>query len=463
MHLPKISDLTLVLTERCNMNCAFCYVPKQARSMPVDLALEAVDWLVDQAPKGSQPSIGFFGGEPLLAADLLNKVVAHGRKRRGDDIRFTMPTNGTLVDREAADALERGGVELALSVDDATVSAKGGEQHTLAGVEENLEQLRRFAPTVRVTVTPDNVENLFETIIRIYQAGFQKIMHQPALEVAWPQEALETWRAQHEALADWSCERLARGEAIPELVVLEGIIARLGGQAQGYCGAGVRMGAVDPEGRVFACYRSVYDPQADRLVLGHLREGWVNEPLIAAYAKLHPHRAKPEEGSCQTCPARDGCTAYCPAMGHALLGDLRAVPANACHLMKIQVEICRDLDRRVRQIQRRRRRRVGSRVAAAALALGLADGSLGCDSRTPASTSDAALIDGAHLDKNPNFEGPGVCAVYLEPPPDFTPGLCARPHIFIPDSPAVKDSRVTPGLCPVPAPDAALVLSAHAI
>jgi uncharacterized protein len=451
MPLPRFSDLTLILTERCNLSCDFCYVPKRHRAMSPELALRAVDWLVDRAPEGARPSVGFFGGEPLLARELCGRVVAHGRRRLGDGIRFTMPTNGTLVDGAVAAELRQAGVELALSVDDASDGARG--QHTLEGVRPNLEHLRPFAPIVRMTVTPRNVENLVETVVRLFQAGFVRIMHQPALERSWPEAAVQAWRAQHAALADWACERLQRREPLPRLTVLEGIIARLGGRGPVACGAGVRTAAVDPDGRVFGCYRSVYDPRPERLVLADLRDGWVNEPLVAAYARLHPNRARPEErGSCRGCPARDGCTVFCPATGHVLLGNLRAVPADACRLMTIQVEICRELARRTRRIQRARRGRIGSRVAAAALALGLAGGSAACDNDR--SVGSDATVDGPPpgLCDAPVHDtvGPGLCDA--TPYDTVGPGVCPWPG---PEGgPDLSRDISGPGMCPPPLPDA---------
>jgi len=463
MPLPSFSDLTLVLTERCNLSCAFCYVPKTGRAMPEELALRAVDWLVEKAP--GRPSVGFFGGEPLLARELIGRVVARGRELCGDAIRFTMPTNGTLVDGAVADELQRGGVELALSVDEAT--AGGERQHTLERVQVNLEHLRRFSPIARITVTPDNVGSLCETVIRLFQAGFHRIMHQPALERPWPAAAVQTWREQHAALADWFCERYGRRQGVPRLIVLEGIVARLGGRPAAYCGAGVRTAALDPEGRVFGCYRSVYDPRAERLVLADLRSGWVNEPLVAAYARLHPHRARPEgRESCRGCEARDGCTVYCPATGHVLLGDLRGVPADACRLMAIQVETCREMLRRTRRADRARRTRVGARVAAAALALSLAGGTAACDSDravSPDATADSVTPGNCDAGGIYDTMGPGVCPypgpeAGLDAPwpglcmADTGPGLCA-PDMMGPGLCDPKPDMMGPGLCPV-APDA---------
>jgi uncharacterized protein len=459
-RLPRFTDLTLILTEQCNLRCPFCYVPKTDRTMSTEVAQKAVDFLADRAPAGARLSIGFFGGEPFVARSLMQEVIAYGRKRCPSKLRFTTPTNGTLLDDAAYELIRDSDMRLALSVDQAE-----GRQRSLQQLTPTLPRLRQLSPIVRMTVTPHNVDGLFTSIVSCFEQGLSTIMHQPALEDRWPESAVQAWKHQHRLIADWACERYERGEVLPKLTVLEGIVSRLGGQGAGYCGAGVRMVTVDPEGRLFACYRSAYDPQANRLVLGDLRDGSVNETLLAAYSRLHPARARPElREQCKGCEARSGCTVYCAAMGHVLLGDLRAVPADACTLMRIQVDQCQDLIRRMRKLQRAARlRRASSRVAAAALALSLAGGAPGCDSDR-AVTGDGGVTDSRGeqvLDGTipglcdapaPDMIGPGLCPVETDLGLDMIPGLCDA-GVELDYMVDTNPDLMGPGVCPVPQPD----------
>jgi len=105
-QLPRFTDITLVLTEQCNLRCPYCYVPKQApggRTMTEEVALAAVDRFLDRAPSGKDLSISFFGGEPFLTRGLMERVIDHARKRRPRGLTFSAPTNGTLLDGEAMD------------------------------------------------------------------------------------------------------------------------------------------------------------------------------------------------------------------------------------------------------------------------------------------------------------------------------------------------------------------------
>jgi uncharacterized protein len=455
----RFCDLTLVLTERCNLRCSYCYVPQRPREMPLSTALAGLEWLLGQAPPGRDLSVSFFGGEPLLAEPVLLAIIAHGRGRRRSGLRFMTPTNGTLLDEGRLARLQAAGLELALSVDEAgTPGAARGK--TLAGLDPAaLPGLRSQGPILRMTVTPQNVSSLCDSAIAIFAAGFQRIMHQPALEMPWPDEAVDVWCSEHRRLADWLLERYQSRQPIPELMTLEGISRRLQGAALRPCGAGTTNAALDPEGRLFGCYRSVFDPRPDRVQLGDLRRGWMNEPLLAAYARLDAARIVPEEGSCARCEARDGCTIYCPAIGHALLGDLSAVPALACRLARVQVELCRDTLEQMRRFDQSRRRSIAARVAAAALALGLSASVASCERAPVPGTQLDSRRPGGNCDgwsPGPlDFGGPGVCPVGLDyrrdtrPPDVIPPGLCDRPKVDqIPGLCPIKlDGVIGPGIC----------------
>ena len=469
--LPALTDLTLVLTDQCNLRCPYCYVPRPAEGrgavMSREVALTAVDALLDQAPRGRGLSISFFGGEPFLARELMQQVVDHAQARRPEGLSFSAPTNGTLLDDEALALVRSCGMNLALSVDGVTASARRPDangQSSSGRLRQLLPLLADMSPMVRMTVTPHNVDDLCDNITALYSWGARRIMHQPALEQPWPEEAVQRWREQHQRLADWAYERYAAHQDLPDLTVLEGITQRLCGAAMSYCGAGVTQAAVAPDGRLYGCFRSVFDPRAERLALGHVLHGEINEPLVAAYARLHPHRARPEgRESCQGCEARDGCTVYCAATGQLRTGDLRGVSADACALMQAQVAVCRDLLRRMRQVQRASRRQASARVAAATLALGLGLGASGCEDDRALKQDSGPPPDKGQLERGtPDYQIPGNCDAQAPdswPPDGFAPGVCPKPQDggpqpgVCPVKPDLGPDSMPPGLCPPPLPD----------
>ena len=170
-QLPRFTDITLVLTERCNLRCPYCYVPQQedgaGRAMSEEVALAAVDRFLDRAPAGKELSISFFGGEPFLERGLMERVVDHARSRRPEGLTFSAPTNGTLLDDDALDLVRRSGMSLALSVDGTSPAAQRPDargRSTMERLEAAIPAVRDQDPMTRMTVTPDNVDQLCQNV-----------------------------------------------------------------------------------------------------------------------------------------------------------------------------------------------------------------------------------------------------------------------------------------------------------
>jgi radical SAM protein with 4Fe4S-binding SPASM domain len=299
-----------------------------------------------------------------------------------------------------------------------------------------------------MTVTPDNVSRLADNVRSVFSEGFKRIVYLPVYEADWNPTALKEWGDQHSRLATWITGLAGAGRPGPDLPALKGIMSRLRGEPRRGCGAGATQVAVGTDGRIYPCYRSVYDPRGDRLVLGDVFNGFTRGEALAAMAALDADTVRPEGRTCDACPARDGCGFFCPALGHLMLQDLSAVPRSACLLTGIQVEVCRRLigvQVSGRSVRRRRR------WAAAAAAVAIIGGSvLGCGGRTTGgSRVDGAMGDGGTGD---DANGPGLCPVLVDSGvdgaqrPDSTigPGVC--PVVI--DGGVGEDEGIGPGVCP---------------
>jgi uncharacterized protein len=114
-----ISNVSLCVTEKCNLRCAYCTYGGRYHSqktMPIDIAKQAVDLISPNQDNTS--SIGFYGGEPLLVPSLVKKIVNHAKKRfHGRTPQFIMTTNGTAINHEVADFLIKNDFGLLISLD----------------------------------------------------------------------------------------------------------------------------------------------------------------------------------------------------------------------------------------------------------------------------------------------------------------------------------------------------------
>lgn len=442
--------MTLTVTERCNLRCTYCYVPvARGRTMRPEVLDAALDLFFDRHADEGPLSLAFFGGEPLLAKDLVWRAMARAERveATGQVVRVSTPTNGLALDAATLAKLGALGVEVAVSVDgDATSPSRAfasGAPSSSALWERLPAIVRAIGPRLiaRMTVTPSNVGDLARGVRALAAVGAARIWYQPAYELDWDDEAIAAWAHEHRRIAAWLVEERARGAKVPELAQWRAIARRLAGERKGACSAGVTSVAVTTEGALAPCYRLVDEARA---VIGDVERG-PRADAMAAWAGLDPSDLRGEDGACATCPARDGCTHACPALGFVMTSDVRGVPAAVCRLVRAQVEVVRA--HRAHLALRPFARPAGpqTRSAAAgawpavAAALVLASSACGGTVAVPAPNADAAASRDATTDaadaESPNpflhddagraedggspdvIGGGGLC-----PPPP--PGLC---------------------------------------
>ncbi len=402
--MGKLEQLTLVLNERCNQRCGYCYVPvHRDREMPAEVARRALELAFAHAAGAGPLKVGFFGGEPFLSAPLMRAVAERARAlaRPAQRVSFSSPTNGTcLGDGEASLARDLG-LDVGLSLDGE------GSARKLAGGQPSEALARRALPvlqslpgvrlTVRMTVTPSNAGRLAANVRALFAAGARRIVFAPDLGSAWTLAAVDAWGAQLEALADWLLELRRAGRPAPELPEWKRISERLAGAPRRHCGAGVSRLTVDVDGALWPCHRIAFDRRRAAHALGDVRTGTIRADVQARFARLDPANPQPEVGDCRTCPAAPGCTLFCPALALQLTGDVERVPAAACALMRPQVAACSRLSGERTVPPARRTARHRAVLAASALAA-VATLGPGCFVPTVEGEPDASVADGGRTD-----------------------------------------------------------------
>jgi uncharacterized protein len=438
---PRLRGMTLTVTERCNLRCGYCYVPvERGRTMTSEVIDAAVDLFVRHAADVPEVSLSFFGGEPFLEVPLMRQAIGLAQERFAGarKVRVATPTNGTLIEGRRLEFCREHGIELAVSLDG---EPAGGDRRFPDGREcagrilsllpEILTLDGSSRVTARMTVTPSNVDRLASNVAALAAMGLRRIFFLPAYEIA-------TWLAGiHGA-----------GRKPPDLPTWRGVESRLvKGRPRRACGAGDRFVAVGADGAVFPCYRFLFAADNGEWRLGHVFEGFTNRSALAALKMLDPSLARPEDGDCSACPARDGCTFFCPALGHWMLRDPLAVPAVACRLERARVEAIRPSSAARHRL--RRKRPAGRRWAtAAALAAAVAGGGVlaSCSEQTSRRDGGDAIGDAPDA----AAEDMTTDAIMDDIP---VGGLC--PDVPVGDAEVVSDPDVVEdevpvgGLCPV--------------
>jgi uncharacterized protein len=462
---PELRALTLTITERCNLRCRYCYVPRErGRVMSEQVADQSVDLLLRHAT-GPKTSLFFFGGEPLLGLETMRRATTRARAaaRPGQALEVGVTTNATLLRGEALDFCRSSGLRLAVSLDG---DAGPSERLDASGEPVSAELGERWPDilalgahdggartTARMTVTPTNVAHLADNVRRVAALGFRRIVFLPAFELAWTEPAIEVWAREQRRIGTWLRGALAAGRRPPVLETWRGIDSRLvRHKPRRPCGAGVRAAAVSTDGGLYPCYRFVFADDAEAYRLGHVSSGFADTAALELMATLTPARLRPEQGSCASCSARDGCTFFCPALGHLMLRDPWGVPATACQLMRAEVAAVRA---HLRAADGSRAKVVarslwaGAALLASALVPLVSTSSCGSDVTVEQNQPEGGVCP-VQLDGGNDGDAAqgGVCPVQTDASDDADPGGVCPVQIDASDD-AEPDDADPGGLCPV--------------
>jgi radical SAM protein with 4Fe4S-binding SPASM domain len=416
-----LRGIVLTVSERCNLRCDYCYVPvERGRTMPDKVVDQAVDWFVANAADAGTLDLSFFGGEPFLATRQMRRATSRLRGLVPPDrgVHVTTPTNALAMSEQDVAWCRQQDIELAISIDGGpqTPGRKLADGEDCAGkladvVPELLRKLPPGSTLARMTVTPANVGSLCANIRTLARYGFERIVYLPDYDARWNQTTLLLWRREHERLVTWVLGARSAGKQVPELPAWKAIEARLRrGLPRRRCGAGVDQVTVTPDGGLFPCYRFPYAQDAEAWRLGNVSDGITHPERIALLERLDANRLQPERGACASCPAADGCTHHCPALGFLASGDVSRVPETACRLMEAQVAAVRELCAAVPRT-RRAGPLAGPLWAKAAMVAVAATGVAGCERHQ-------ILLKPDGGDANQTRDvgmGGGICAVQIDP------------------------------------------------
>ena len=342
-------------TERCNLNCTYCYLPERMRRggnhMSRERLFEALETLLGffrtQMPPDSQPQLIFHGSEPMLNRE--NVFAAIDRFK--DDYIFGIQTNGTLLDDDAIEFITSRGISLGLSLDGPTPEVTDRTRHTFNGrgihnrVLESMEKLRGYQNySVITTVTTQNLQHLNEMVELFHSMEVPTCMLNQVrctlpggLEVR-PDDAtfsrayLKALERTHELYRESGRKLVVANFANIILAVVAPTARRLMCDISP-CGGGRCFFAVDAKGDLFPCSEFIGLPSFRG---GNLFDGDLETSFETEAFKSVTTRKIEEIGECGTCPVRHFCGAPCPAEAHELNGVMESKGA-FCDFYKDQV------------------------------------------------------------------------------------------------------------------------------
>jgi uncharacterized protein len=331
-------DLTLILTEDCNLRCAYCYQKNFRRNeMPVETGVAAVRAAVSHLRGGAQPpslALTYFGGEPLLRAGAMFEIQAAARNlARGAGVAMTAkaPTNGLLLTEPIVERAGELGIFISLSFDGGAAALDAGRVRPdgSGSFDDACRALRLLVQSRRPfgvysVITPQNVRHLADSRRFLWDMGARILVGAIDYTAHWDDAAVATLVEQYERVGEMY-RRLLKRRAHFHLEPIDSRISqRTRPKDWQRCVPGVRQVTAGPDGTLYGCveffYRRLYP-------LGDVH-GWLDPEKVKAFATLEL-AGKPEE--CTSCGVRDRCTNSCACVNLRTTGVANRPPESVCH------------------------------------------------------------------------------------------------------------------------------------
>ncbi len=348
-----LKAICLHVAHDCNLACKYCFAGKGEYYGPKGLmsfetGKRALDFLIEQSGTRRNLEVDFFGGEPLLNWEVCKKLVIYGReqeKKYNKNFRFTLTTNGLLINDDIIDFCnkEMGNVVLSLdgrksTNDKMRVSKNGTGSYNLI-----VDKFKKFAESrnqknyyIRGTYTHNNLD-FTSDIIHMADIGFKELSIEPVVSspdepYALKEEDLPILKKQYQILADEMLKRYRKGNGFTfyhYMIDLDAgpcIVKRVSG-----CGVGTEYLAVTPSGELYPCHQFVGDK---KFFLGDIWNGIINKKVLEQFECCNVYSHK----ECKDCFAKLYCSGGCAANAYHTTGNVSGIYEFGCELHRKRIE-----------------------------------------------------------------------------------------------------------------------------
>ena len=348
-----IKALCLHVAHTCNLNCSYCFASQgkyhgERALMSFEVGRRALDFLVENSGTRRNLEVDFFGGEPLMNWQVVKDLVAYARsieKDAGKNFRFTLTTNGVLLDDEVTEFCNREMHNVVLSLDGrkevndrfrVDVAGNGSYERIVPNFQRFVAARGDKSYYMRGTYThynPDFTNDLFHMAdLGFTELSMEPVVCAPGDPCALTEEDFPVLCEQYELLAKDMLRRWREGKPITfyhymiDLKHGPCIYKRVSG-----CGSGTEYMAVTPWGELFPCHQFVGDPKYS---LGNIWDGVTNTAAQDEFRHCNAY-SRPD---CKDCWARLYCSGGCAANSYHATGSIGGVYEYGCRLFKKRIE-----------------------------------------------------------------------------------------------------------------------------
>ena len=361
-----VKALCLHIAHTCNLNCAYCFASQgkyhgDRAVMSFEVGKQALDFLVAHSGTRRNLEVDFFGGEPLMNFQVVKDLVAYARsieKEAGKNFRFTLTTNGLLIDDDVIDFANRECSNVVLSLDGrkeihdryrVDYAGNGSWEKIVPKFQKLVNSRGGKNYYMRGTFTHANPDFL-EDIKVMLDLGFRELSMEPVVAAeddasALTDEDLPIVMEQYEKLAELMIQKRKEGDPFTfyhYMIDLTGgpcIYKRISG-----CGSGTEYMAVTPWGDLYPCHQFVGE---EKFKLGDIWKGVENTAIQDDFMACNVYARE----ECRTCWARLYCSGGCAANAYHATGSVRGVYEYGCKLFRKRMEcaIMAEIDRQFSQ------------------------------------------------------------------------------------------------------------------
>ncbi len=348
-----IKALCLHVAHTCNLNCSYCFASQgkyhgERAIMSYEVGKQALDFLIANSGTRRNLEVDFFGGEPLMNWDVVKDLVAYARTQEKiyhKNFRFTLTTNGMLIDDDVIEFANKEMSNVVLSLDgrkeihDLTrvdYAGNGSYEKIVPKFQKLVEARQGQGYYMRGTFTHANPD-FTKDVFHMADLGFTELSMEPVVgpaddPSALTPEDLEIVKEQYEILAKEMIKRKKEGRGFTfyhYMIDLTGgpcVYKRISG-----CGSGTEYMAVTPWGDLYPCHQFVGE---EDYKLGDVWNGVTNEHVREEFRGCNAYSRE----ECKDCWAKLYCSGGCAANAFHASGSIRGIYEPGCELFRKRME-----------------------------------------------------------------------------------------------------------------------------
>ncbi len=348
-----VKALCLHIAHDCNLRCKYCFGDtgeyKGGRClMSAETGKKAIDFVIANSGERRNIEIDYFGGEPLMNFGVVKEITEYAKeqgKLHGKNFRFTVTTNGLLLDEKKKAYINENMSNVVLSLDGRRdvndrmryrVDGSGSYDTIVPKYQDLAESRNQDNYYVRGTFTSHNLD-FSKDVLHMADLGFKQTSVEPVVapyeeEYALRPEHLPQIMKEYEELTKEYVKRYREGNGFNFFHFMVDLdqgpcaIKRLSG-----CGAGHEYLAVTPQGDIYPCHQFVGN---ERFKMGNVYEGETDKEIIKYFEDSNVYTKK----KCEDCFAKFYCSGGCCANAFNFNGDINKPYELACEMEKKRVE-----------------------------------------------------------------------------------------------------------------------------